>query len=78
MLLQRRNVLSLRAFLAFSNIELDLLAFLKGSVTFTNDIAEMHEYISFAFTRDETITFFVIEPLHGPDNFLRHFYSHLK
>ena len=66
--LQGDYVLRLRAFLAFTDGELDLLALTEGFAAFTYDIAEVNEDITLVITRDEPITFFVIEPLYGSDN----------
>jgi hypothetical protein len=66
--LQGNHVLSLWAFLAFSNRELDLLSFFQGFTAFHCNGAEMDENITLAFTRNKTKTFFVVEPLDGSDN----------
>ena len=59
------DVRSLWSFLAFSDLELDLIAFLKALISFRADRAVVHEHIWAICATDEPIAFGVIEPLDG-------------
>jgi hypothetical protein len=59
-------VFCLEAFGAFSEIELDRLAFIQALESITLDRAKMHENIAIAFfSSNEAKPFGVIEPFHG-------------
>jgi hypothetical protein len=53
---------------ALTHGELDLLPFFEGLTAFTDDLTEVYENITLAFTRNEPKTLFVIEPFYGPSN----------
>jgi hypothetical protein len=58
-------VLSLRAFLALTFSEANLLAFLKGPETVAYDVTEMDKKIWTSLAGDKSITFAFVEPLDG-------------
>jgi hypothetical protein len=60
------HVRRLRAFLAFGNLELHLVAFLQALVSLGGDCAVVNKNIGSIRTPDEPIPFGVIEPLYGP------------
>src|SRR5215472_9144159 len=59
-----RDVLRLRSLLALGDVELDLLAFLKGAVAAPIDRAEVHEHVGATLNLDETVALLGVEPLH--------------
>jgi hypothetical protein len=61
--LDRVNVLGLRAFLAVRHGHGNFLTFVQGFATVAVDGAVVHKYILATFTFYKTPTFFVIEPL---------------
>jgi len=63
-------VFRLWAFLAFTNREFYLLPFFEGFTAFHFNGAIVNEHITVTFASDETITFFVIEPLYGAYYFI--------
>ena len=73
--LQGNDVFRLRSFQTFTDGEFDLLAFFQGLAAFADDVPEMNENIPLVLTRDEPITFLVIEPFDGPDSSIRHFFQ---
>lgn len=58
-----RNVRGLRPFLAFSNLELYCIAFLKTFISLGSDRAVMNKNIGTVGAPDEPVPFGVIEPL---------------
>ena len=59
--LQRVYVLCLGSFQAFTNGEFNLLAFFEGLTAVADDLAEMNENVTLAFTRNKTKTVLVSE-----------------
>ena len=66
--LQGNNVFRLRAFLALSNGELNLLAFCQGLETAALNSAEVNEYVGAAFTSDKAEALGFVEELDGTGN----------
>src|SRR4051794_11597776 len=70
------DVLSLRAFLALRDLELDPLVFLEGPVTTGLDSGEMHEHvIATPVLGDKPEALIRVEPLHRA---LRHSHSPVR
>lgn len=63
------DVFRLRAFLAFTNRKFYLLPFFEGFAAFHFNGTVVNEHITVAFASDETVTFFVIEPLNSAYHF---------
>jgi len=63
--LNSNNVLCLRAFLAVSYGELNLLAFCQGLESAALNSAVVNEYVRAAFTSDETKAFCFVEKLNS-------------
>src|SRR3954465_3889000 len=59
------HICCLWTFLALSNFEFDLIAFLKTLVPFNGDGAIVHDHIRTAFPAAESVTFGVVEPFHN-------------
>jgi hypothetical protein len=59
-----RDVCSLRSFLAFSYLELDLIAFLQTLVSLGRNCAVVHKDIGAIIASDEAVSLRVIEPLY--------------
>ncbi len=58
-------IAGLRALLAFYNLKLYRVAFLKAFVSIRLDRAVMNEHVGTVFTADESEPFGIVEPLHG-------------
>jgi hypothetical protein len=63
--LQARHVRRLRTALALDDIELNLLAFFEGAITFAVNGGIVDEYVVAAFDTDEAVPFLSVEPLHS-------------
>jgi len=62
--LQHVNVLSLKAFRAFHDIELHSLTFLQATKTVAPDGREMHENVLASLTADKAEAFGVVKSFH--------------
>jgi hypothetical protein len=61
------DAFDLRGFFPFGRLDdfkLHPVAFVEGTVTFTDDFLEVGEYVATAVFLDETIAFAAIKPLH--------------
>jgi len=63
--LDRSDVLSLGAFLAFTYIKLNRLALNEGAEAVTGDGTEVDEQVGTTITLDETIALGLVEPLYS-------------
>jgi hypothetical protein len=59
------DLIGLRTFAAFDDVELDLIALFEALVTFALNGAVVNEDICSIVTAEEAITFCIIEPLYG-------------
>ncbi len=64
------DVLCFVALATGSNVELNALTFLQGSVTLGLDVGEVNEDITSTFTRDEAIALLSVEKLDGTAHLL--------
>ena len=63
--LQFGHILGLETLWTGYYIEFDIVAFIKGFESLSQNSAVMHENIITGIATDETITFFVVKPLNG-------------
>ena len=60
---EAKNAISLRAFLALNDVELDLIAFFERFVSVQLNRRVMDEYIWPVFASDESVALGVVKPL---------------
>ena len=64
-LFEAADLIGLRAFGAFDDVEFDFVAFFEALVTFALNGAVVNEDVGSAITAEESIAFCIVEPLYG-------------
>ena len=72
MLLDLCNILRLKAFIGFRNIEFDASSLLQRAVAFAANGAKMNKYILALFSFNKAESLGVVEPFYGSRLSLRH------